>query len=375
MLSIQKKYCSFRQAQRSRLVVSVLAVLSGAVFAQAAFASNITVASPVSGTTTKSPLWVRAHNVGCNGLSPTAFGFSIDNGATTRGVTAYDIDVAHQSIATGKHTIHFKAWVNGKICPIVDSTVNVAGSTTTGGSTGSSDSAGSGGSSSGSTSVNIPSNAIGSSDLDTADNWHTTHDSGTPGSSKGSTAFPATTPLYDDAREFYMTYSSRGGQRWSVSFAKDPTATHFVLDTYVYVVNPDQLANLELDLNQVMSNGQTVIYGTQCSTYSGTWEWTSHSSSGGHWSSSNVRCNPRSWSANTWHHIQVGFHRDSKGYVTHDWVNFDGTHSVFSNAGGSAAQSLGWAHGTLLMNVQMDGYNKSSGSVKAYLHKTTFYRW
>lgn len=371
MLSIRKKYCSFRQAQRRRFVLSLLAVLTGAVSTQAVFAANITVASPVSGTTTQSPVWIRAHNVGCNGVSPTAFGFSIDNGATIRGATPYDIDVAHQSIASGRHTIHFKAWVNGRICPVVDSTVNVAGtaatsggSTSTGGST-----------SSGSTSANVPSYAVGSADLETASNWHTTHDSGTPGSSRGSTAFPATTPQYDNAREFYMTYSSRGGQRWSVSFAKDPNSTHFVLDTYVYVVNPSQLANLELDLNQVIPNGKTVIYGTQCSTYSGTWEWTYHSSSGGHWHSSNVRCDPRSWSANTWHHIQVGFHRDSNGYVTHDWVNFDGTHSNFTNAGGSAAQSLGWAHGTLLMNVQMDGYNRSSGSVKAYVHKTTFYRW
>ena len=172
-----------------------------------------------------------------------------------------------------------------------------------------------------------------------------------------------------------MTYSSRGGERWHDSFRNDSTSTHFVLDTYVYVVNPDQLANLELDLNQVMSNGQTVIFGTQCSTYSGTWEWTYYANGGFHWKASNVPCKTIDWTANTWHHIQIGFHRDNNGYVTHDWVDFDGVHSNFTGASGSSARSLGWAKGSQIMNIQMDGYSKSSGSITAYFHKTTFYEW
>jgi hypothetical protein len=367
MLFIQKKY-SIRPAQRPRLFFAALALLSGAVSAQAAFASNITVASPVGGTTTQSPVWVRAHNVGCNGLTPTAFGFSIDSSSTTTmGVTVYDIDVTNVSIGSGSHTVHFKAWTSAGICPVVSTTFNVGGSTSTG-------STSSGSTSSGSTSASIPSYAKASSDLDTSNNWPAVHDSGTPGGSQGSTVYPATTPLYDNAREFYMTYWGRGGERWHNSFANDANATHFIMDTYVYVANPSQLANLELDLNQVIPNGKTVIYGTQCSTYSGTWEWTYYSG-GYHWHSSNIPCNPRSWAANTWHHIQVGFHRDSSGNVTHDWVNFDGKQSSFSGATGGAGQYLGWAGGTLLMNVQMDGYNTGSGSITAFFHKTVFYRW
>lgn len=362
-----------RLAGRRPLFLSVLAVLSGVISAQAAFASNITVASPVNGTTTTSPVWIRAHNIGCNGLAPTAFGFSIDNNSTTTmGVTAYDIDVTHQAISAGAHTIHFKAWTQSGVCPVVNSSITVTGSGSTSASSGSSSQATS--TSSATTSASIPANAVASAYLDTLGNWVGEHDAGTPGSSQGSTVFPATTPVYDDAREFYMTYSGRGGERWHNSFGNDASATHFVMDTYVYVVNPDQLANLELDLNQVMSDGKTVIFGTQCSTYSGTWEW-SYYSGGFHWHSSNVACNPRSWAANTWHHIQVGFHRDSNGVVTHDWVNFDGKQSSFSGATSNSSQSLGWAKGSLLMNVQMDGYNSSSGSVTAYFHKITYYRW
>jgi hypothetical protein len=362
-----------RRGQR-RLIFSGFAALAGLVCTQAALASNITVASPVNGSTDTSPLWVRAHNVGCNSLAPTAFGYSIDNSATTTmGVTAYDIDVTKVGIASGSHTIHFKAWTTAGICPVVSSTIKVAGGTST--ATPSSGSSSSGSSSgSGSVLPSIPFNAVASLDLDTSGGWSGEHDTGTPGSSKGSMLYPATTPLYDDAREFYMTYSGRGGERWHDSFANDASATHFVMDTYVYVTNPSQLANLELDLNQVMSNGKTVIFGTQCSTYSHTWEYTYYSGSF-HWRSSNVACDPLTWAANTWHHIQVAFHRDSSGNVTHDWVIFDGKQSSFSGTTVPSAQSLGWAKGTLLMNIQMDGYSKSSGSITAYFHKTTYYRW
>jgi hypothetical protein len=358
---IQKNYRSFRQAQWRRLLLSTLAVLPAAVFAQAALASDITVASPVSGTTTQSPLLVKAHNVGCNGLAPVAFLFMIDNSSTPYwGATPYDIDVTNTSIPVGTHTIRFKAWTTAGICPEVNSTIQVTTGTPPPG---------------GGTPDTIPSNALASADLDTATNWANEHDAGTPGSSRGSTVYPATTPLYDDAREFYMTYSGRAGERWHNSFARDTAATHFILDTYVYVVNPDQLANLELDLNQVMSDGRTVIYGTQCSTYSGTWEWTYYGSNSPHWHPSNIPCDTRKWTPNTWHHIQVAFHRDGNGYVTHDWVNFDGTHTNFSGAAAGSAKSLGWAKGSLVMNIQLDGFNKSSGDVTAYFHKTTFYRW
>jgi hypothetical protein len=172
-----------------------------------------------------------------------------------------------------------------------------------------------------------------------------------------------------------MTYSNHGGERWHLSFGNDGSSANFVLDTYVYLANPDQVQNLELDLNQVMSNGETVIFGTQCSSVSNTWEYSYISSNAPHWKPSNIACNPRSWAANTWHHVQIGYHRDGNGYVTHDWVNLDGKQSWFSNANGWGGLWLGWAKGALLTNVQIDGNNSGSGSVTAYFHKMTIYRW
>jgi hypothetical protein len=332
------------------------------MLATQAHAANVTVASPVNGTTVTSPIWVRAHNVGCDGLAPTAFGFSIDNSGTLyAGVSHYDVDATKVGIASGTHTIHFKSWTSKGVCPVVSTTFNVGGSST------SSSSVSSG------TITSIPSYAIGSANLD-GKYWAFEQDAGVPGSARGSTAYPATTPLYDDARKFYMTYSKHGGVRWHVSFAKDAAATHFIYDTYVYMVNPSQVANLELDMNQVMSNGKTVIFGTQCSSYTKTWEYT-YVSGGAHWKSSNVPCNPKTWAAKSWHHVQIASHRNSSGYVTYDWVNVDGAHHAFSNATVYSAESLGWAHGDLLINFQMDGANYTSGSITAYIHKMTIFRW
>ena len=372
-----------------------LSAASGLAVSQSALASNITVASPINGTGVSSTIWVRAHNVGCNGLRPQAFGYSVDNSTSIAwGVTPYDIDVTKVPVKPGTHTIHFKSWTAHGLCTVVNTNFTVSaissgssGSATSG--SGSSPSTGGGGSStgsnasgqgtgSGSTGTNpgsgqIPSNAVTSAYLD-GKQWAFEADPAMGGAARGSSVFPATTPLYDDAREFYMTYSRLGGVRWHISFATDTNATHFVYDTYVYVDDPTQLANIEMDMNQVMSDGRTVIFGTQCSVYSKTWEYT-FISNGTHWHPSNLPCNPQSWAPKTWHHVQIASHRDGEGNVTYDWVNLDGAHSEFANATVNSAEALGWQKGTLLINFQLDGASKESGTVTAYVHDVTVVRW
>jgi hypothetical protein len=329
--------------------------------------AGITVTSPVNGASgLSSPIVVRAHNTGCNGKAPTSFDYSIDNSATLFAGSVSDIDATGVAIGSGTHTIHFKSWTGAAICPVVSSTFTIGGTASSGGGTTSTGS---------STLSSLPSNAVASANLDSVGSWATVHDTGTPGSSKGSMVYPATTPSYDDAREFYMTYSSGGGQRFHVSFDNNATAMNFALDTYVYVTDPSKLQNLELDLNQVTSDGKTIMFNTQCSSDSKTWEYTVITNGSDHWKPSNVPCNTLTWAANTWHHIQIGYHRDNSGNVTHDWVNFDGTHSVFSNTTNPASESLAWQKGTLLTNVQIDGLSKGSGSVTVYVHKMTFYHW
>jgi hypothetical protein len=222
----------------------------------------------------------------------------------------------------------------------------------------------------------IPSNAVSSGDLTSSSHWEWNHDPGTPGDSVGSTSYPVSSPSVDKkARELYVSYSHHGGEIYHLSFDHDPDATHFVYDTYVYVEDPSQVQNIEMDMNQVMSDGRTVIFGTQCAGTSGTWEFTTVSSGGTHWHSSGLPCNPRNWPANQWHHVQIASHRSDTGVVTYDWVNLDGTYKDFKDATGASAESLHWSPGDLLLNFQLDGDSEDSGSIKVYFDKLTVYRW
>jgi hypothetical protein len=115
MLFIGRNSSSGRKPGRA-VAFLFLTALSGLALSQPAFAANITVASPVNGTTVPSPVWIRAHNIGCDGLTPTAFGYSIDNSSTlTKGVTVNDIDVT-TGMAAGSHTVHFKSWTSNGVC-------------------------------------------------------------------------------------------------------------------------------------------------------------------------------------------------------------------------------------------------------------------
>ena len=212
--------------------------------------------------------------------------------------------------------------------------------------------------------------------LDNSSAWKWEHDAGTPGSSTGQLIFNVANPSVNGAAtEFVVSYSDYGGERFHLVFGNDTNASYFIYDTWVYLVNPTQVQNLELDADQVTANGETIIQGTQCSSISGTWEYTYVSNSHAHWQRSNLPCNPQNWAPNKWHHIQISMHRDSNGVVTHEWVALDGVTHHFQNATASSALSLHWSEGELIVNVQFDGEYPGHGSIKSYFDKLTITRY
>jgi hypothetical protein len=73
------------------------------------------------------------------------------------------------------------------------------------------------------------------------------------------------------SREFLTRFANSGGERYSVTFGDDETSTNFFYDGWIYLTgSSSQIANLEFDMNQIMSNGQTATYGVQCDGYSNT---------------------------------------------------------------------------------------------------------
>ena len=125
-----------------------------------------------------------------------------------------------------------------------------------------------------------------------------------------------------------------------------------------------------------MENGQTALFGFQCDGYTSTWDYTKNAGTPtapiDQWVHSGAYCNPRSWSINTWHHVQVYYSRDGSGNITYHSVWLDGAEQDI-NATVNSAFALGWGP-TLTTNLQVDGLG-SSGSPIVYLDNLTIYRW
>jgi hypothetical protein len=138
----------------------------------------------------------------------------------------------------------------------------------------------------------------------------------------------------------------------------------------VWIDEGSQIANLEMDSNQVIANGDTVIYAFQCDYYSKVWDY---SGPGARWVHSTQYCDVRTWTTNAWHHVQISYSRDDLGFVTYHSVWLDGVEQVI-NARVPSAFALGWRIGVVQTQFQMDGLG-ASGSSTDYADNLTISRW
>lgn len=342
---------------------SSLASLVFLACAASAFAS-VSVSSPGNGADVTTPFNLSADSSSCSSQPVAAMGYSFDDSTSTTVVHATSIN-ASVSSSTGAHTLHVKSWGDKGASCVTDIALTVSS-----GSSGHSDPSSGGGG------PDIPSDATSVSSIQTLSNWKQQHDGATSGGSSGSMDMVGSPSHNGATRQFVTNYSSGGGELYYVSFGDDTTATNFVYDGWVYLnSSASHIANLEMDMNQVMENGQTVIFGFQCDGYNGTWDYTENAGSPSHpvdhWLHSKAACNPRNWSTDTWHHVQISYSRTSSGTVTYKSVWLDGTEQAI-NATVNSAFALGWGP-TLVTNFQVDGLG--SGSTTVYLDTLTVYRW
>jgi hypothetical protein len=319
---------------------------------------GITITSPANGADVSTDFTLAATAGSCSSQPVNAMGYSLDGSSKTATFngTSFSASVA---VSAGAHTVLVKSWGDkGSECSAEVSITAAGGSGTPAPSI-------------------VPSNAISASSLQVLDNWKMQHDTNAPGSTSGKTWLVKSPSISGNAREMVTQYKNSGNQRFDVSFDDDTTSTHFFYDAYVYLNGTaDILANLELDMNQTMPNGQTAIFGFQCDGYAGTWDYTANAGSPkkpvDRWLHSHAHCNPRSWSRNTWHHVQVYYSRNDSGDITYHSVWLDGDEQGI-NATVPSAFALGWGH-SLVTNVQVDGIGKG-GTIDVFIDKLTVYRW
>lgn len=292
----------------------------------------------------------------CSSQTVSSIGYSLDSSANQTIVNGDAVNT-EVTAAAGQHTLNVQAWGSGGASCTAQSVFTVADAAATGG-------------------PNVPSDAVSVADIQGLGSWSNVDDSATKGSSSGSMSVVATPSLSGHAREFVTKFSSSGGQRYSIYFGADTASSNFFYDAWVYLTSTaSEISNLEMDMNQVMDNGQTVVYGFQCDGYSGTWDYTENKGTptkySDAWVHSKAPCDVRNWSQNTWHHIQISYSRNDNGDVTYQSVWLDGVQSDI-NATVPSAFALGWPS-RLLTNFQVDGLG--SGENTVYLDKLTVSRW
>jgi len=320
-----------------------------------AFAS-VTVNNPAGGAQVASPFALAAYAPTCSSQVTAAMGYSLDNSSDTTIVKGTSVQASVAS-GVGAHTLHVKAWGEAGSSCVTDVAVTVENTSST---------------------STIPVYASSVSGLQVLSGWVAQHDTAGVGGSTGSMSLVNSPSRTGFARKFVSNYTDYGDQRFDVSFGDDTTSTNFFYDGWIYLPSPStSIANIEMDMNQVMQNGQTVIYGFQCDGWSGTWDFTENKGTPqapvDAWLHSKATCNPHQWSTNTWHHIQVSYSRDGSGNVTYKSVWLDGIQSSL-NVTVPSAFALGWAP-TLLTNFQIDGSVATSATATAYLDDLVISRW
>jgi hypothetical protein len=337
------------------LASAILAILAVPAFA------GVTIASPTAGESVNTSFTLSASASACSTQQVSTMGYSFDSSSQTTTVSGDAINKTIAAPSTGTHTVHVKAWGNQGASCVADVTVSVNGTLTAT-----------------SDSVSVPSYATEVSAIQALTNWKMKHDGGTPGTSTGSMSMTGSPSKSGNARKFSTSYTDYGGQRYIASIADDVTAKNFLYDGWVFLQNTaTTVANIEMDMNQVMANGLTVIFGFQCDGWSGTWDYTANlgtpTAPKDKWVHSAAKCSPRNWAQNAWHHVQISYSRDDSGNVTYKAVWLDGVQQAI-NVTVNSAFALGWGP-TILTNFQVDGATSGSGSSTIYLDDLTLYRW
>lgn len=316
---------------------------------------GVTVTSPSNGASVTSPFNIAASASACSSQKVASIGYGLDNASKTIATGgSFNTQI---SASAGSHTLHVTAWGSSGSACSASVVINVTGPASPVNSV-------------------IPSDAISVSSIQTLGSWEAAHDPAAGSSSNGTMSMAASPSLSGNARRFNTSFSGSGGEIYHAVFGDDAASTNFFYDAWIYLTSAaSNIANLEMDMNQVMENGQTVIYGFQCDGYSGTWDYTENAGTPAHpsdqWVHSSAPCEVSNWTKNAWHHIQVSYSRDDAGNVTYHSVWLDG-HEQSLNATVPSSFALGWGQ-VLLTNFQVDG--RGSGSNTVYLDKLTISRW
>ncbi len=321
---------------------AVLLAITLLILATACLAGTVTVTSPVSGSTTASPVHFVASATSSYPVSSMMI--YVDNSAV---YTVYSSSLnTYISMANGWHSIVVKSW---------DTT---------------------GALSSASLSVNVSSTASSTSGsgtywaVDQMSGWQVcTNCAGPSGQPDAPSSFSQwqASPSLDGAA---MKFSIGGttpytNALWYRGFGSN-SARHFAYDVYFYLTNPNYSEALEFDLNQYIS-GRQYIFAHQCSPkWSGTWDTWNQTT--GHWESTGIPCPV--FSAYQWNHVVIEVERTLDNQLHYVAITYNGVKNYVNRY----RPSNGTSWNGFSIDFQMDG-DYAQHDYSAWLDKLNVSYW
>ena len=201
------------------------------------------------------------------------------------------------------------------------------------------------------------------------------HDTGTPGSSTGTSVLNSSISKDGQSRQFNITSSGGGGERFSNFFGTnhlDPVSNNWVYDTWIYfpASNLDHIDQIELDINNTRNDGTTNIIGTQCNFNAGFWDYTiAVSPTVSAWVHSPIPCSKTLWPTSQWNHVVISSHI-SGSLTCYDTLSLNGVTSNFTQGCVNSNFSIGFIPvGLIQINYQLNG-DGTSMSATSYLDLT-----
>lgn len=238
------------------------------------------------------------------------------------------------------------------------SSAPVASSSTSGGSS-SSGNGSSGGSSSSGASVST------FSKIEEMSGWYLYPDQGTPVCSPGP-SITSTPSLDGTSGDFYLGPTGPFNNcLWPIRLGTSQTATHFTLDTYYRLSDPNYPQGIEFSSNKHIGTNW-YKFSVQCSYYKGIFSvW---DTAGARWSPTNIPClRP---APQVWDHLVVNT-AISNGKAVFLSITFDGVTYPINQSFYPVTMPSSYSFG---VHFQMDG-NRAGDSYDAYVDRLTFSLW
>jgi hypothetical protein len=331
------------------------------LIASASFAQNVTIVSP-SSKSVSSPVRVVAN---FSSTAPIAsITVQVDGVAVGQPQPVTPLDV-YVPMSAGNHVLTVNAVQSDGLQLSASRSVDVSATTTSTSTASSSSTLASAATGSGAITLNTSGGTSWVSDIEEKSGWYIYPDQGNPDcSSKPSlTSSPS---MDGTSGKFYLgPHGQYNNCLWPILLGSSTTATHFTLDTYYRLSDPQKSQGIEFSSNKHIGT-KWYKFSVQCSYNKGVFSvW---DTANGKWSATSIPC--KRPALNSWDHLTVNT-EISNGKAVFLSLTLNGAKHTINKSFYPTPKSNSYSFG---VHFQMDG-NLSGNAYYAWVDNFKYTLW